>query len=343
MQIPIENIYYLLCYAWNKLDEKERIEVDLAGSKNVLDLLAKVLISGTKLLLKRGIEKDYVEDTYVFPGMKGKLEVAATVKSGVLKNRKTICAFDEFSADVLVNQILIPSLFQLMRFRDLDGKLKGEIKRILFMFPPITTIDLSSRIFKQVRLHRNNRFYGFLMNVCQLIFESSLPADRRGEWKFMDFTRDDRKMNQLFEAFILNFYKRELKDWKVTSDHIKWKFISEHDADQRYIPRMRTDITLQNADDKIIMDAKYYRETMSSYYSTEKIKSENLYQLFSYLLNQRDGSAKARHAKGILIYPTIEKEYDLHYTYDTHSIRIKTVNLNQHWMKIERRLMSLID
>ncbi|GAG60746.1 unnamed protein product, partial [marine sediment metagenome] len=27
IQIPIHNIYYLLCYAWNKLDEKDIVDV----------------------------------------------------------------------------------------------------------------------------------------------------------------------------------------------------------------------------------------------------------------------------------------------------------------------------
>ena len=28
MKIPIQNIYYLLCYAWNKLDEKDIVDED---------------------------------------------------------------------------------------------------------------------------------------------------------------------------------------------------------------------------------------------------------------------------------------------------------------------------
>jgi 5-methylcytosine-specific restriction enzyme subunit McrC len=58
MQIPIENIYYLLCYAWNKLDEKERVNVSIDDKTELLDLFAKILINATKMLLKRGIDKN---------------------------------------------------------------------------------------------------------------------------------------------------------------------------------------------------------------------------------------------------------------------------------------------
>jgi hypothetical protein len=36
-----------------------------------------------------------------------------------------------------------------------------------------------------------------------------------------------------------------------------------------------------------------------------------------------------------MLYPTIDMEYDLEYTYDTYKIQIKTLNLNPHWGRIE--------
>ena len=74
MHIPIENIYYLLCYAWNKLDEKERVNVSIDDKTDLLDLFAKVLINATKLLLKRGIDKNYVDHTEELSGVKEKFK-----------------------------------------------------------------------------------------------------------------------------------------------------------------------------------------------------------------------------------------------------------------------------
>jgi hypothetical protein len=50
MAIPIENIYFLLCYAWNKLDEKERVDVSIDDKTELLDLFAKVLKVKLKLV-----------------------------------------------------------------------------------------------------------------------------------------------------------------------------------------------------------------------------------------------------------------------------------------------------
>ena len=58
MEIPIQNIYYLLCYAWNNLEEKDLIDIKSIQSTNLADLFAKVLISGITHLLKRGIDRN---------------------------------------------------------------------------------------------------------------------------------------------------------------------------------------------------------------------------------------------------------------------------------------------
>jgi 5-methylcytosine-specific restriction enzyme subunit McrC len=106
---------------------------------------------------------------------------------------------------------------------------------------------------------------------------------------------------------------------------------------------METDITLENDDEKIIIDAKFYRETMTLNYDKERIKSSNLYQLFSYLLNQHDENLKTLNATGILLYPTIETDYNLNFKYCDHKIQIRTINLNSNWRNISLRLKEIIE
>ena len=135
MQIPIENIYYLLCYAWNKLDEKDRVSVSIDDKTELLDLFAKVLINASKMLLKRGIDKSYVDHTSELAGVKGKLEMSQTLKSNILFKQRTICTFDDFSANILSNQILITTICKLIKTKDLDNELKNELRALLRMFP----------------------------------------------------------------------------------------------------------------------------------------------------------------------------------------------------------------
>lgn len=342
MTIPIENIYYLLCYAWNKLDEKERVAVSAEDCTQLLDLLAKVLINSTRVLLKRGIDRNYINLATEFAGIKGKLDLSGTIKRQLLLKQKTICSFDEFSADILTNQILIATLYRLIRTKGLDKQLKSEIKNLLWQFGEIAVIELNNKVFGQIKLHRNNKFYGFILNVCRLIFDNTLLSEKTGQFQFSDFTRDERKMNRLFEAFLRNFYAIEQKEYKVRRENIYWQFEADENHHLQFLPLMQTDITLENDVAKIIIDAKFYKDTLKSNYSQEKISSANLYQLFSYLLNQRKNNEKNETASGILIYPTITQEYDLQFKYQKHNIFIKTVNLNTNWRYIQKRLLNMI-
>lgn len=344
MTIPIENIYFLLCYAWNKLDEKKRVSVSFDDITELLDLFAKVLITSSKLLLKRGIDKSYIDHIEEISGVKGKIEISQTLKRDLLFKQKTVCTYDDLSANIITNQILVSTIYRLTRTKGIDLFLKMELAKLQKMFLGVDLIEIKESHFKQIKLNRNNRFYGFVMNVCYLIYESTFPSEVKGNYKFSDFTRDDKKMNQLFEAFIRNFYRIEQRKFNtVKRETIKWQFQHQDIESYQYLPQMETDITLENEEQKIIIDAKYYSETMTTNYNRERIKSSNLYQLFSYLLNQRDGSEKTKKTTGILLYPTVEKDFDLDFQYKDHKIKIRTVNLNTNSKNISNRLKEIID
>jgi 5-methylcytosine-specific restriction enzyme subunit McrC len=343
MRSPIQNIYDLLCYAWNKLDEKDRLKVSLDDSTELVDLFAKVLINATRVILKRGIDKNYLEHTEEIAGVKGKLLISETLKHNMLFKQRTICNFDDFSANILSNRILLTTISRLTRTNGINLQLKGELVSIQRMLNGIDQIQISNSLFKQIKINRNNRFYSFVINICQIIFESTLPSEEKGTYIFSDFTKDEKKMPYLFEAFIRNFYKIEQHKFStVKRDNIDWKFDSVDEISGQYLPQMQTDITLENLDEKLIIDAKYSKETMTLNYNKEKIKSNNLYQLFSYLVNQEKDTEKSKKAIGILLYPTIEKDYDLNFQYEEHKIKIRTVNLNTNWINIYDRLLSII-
>lgn len=343
MQIPIENIYYLLCYAWNKLEESNQVKVDASGITEQVDLFAKVLISAIRVLLKRGIDRNYLKRNEEYAGVKGKLDYSQTLKRDLLRQSKTICTYDDFSSDILLNQIMITTIYRLLRTRSLDDELRMELLTIYRMMAGIRLIEITGAHFPRIRLHRNNKFYGFILDVCRILHENTLPSEEKGNYLFADFTRDERKMNQLFESFVRNFYRIEAKDFpNVKRETIQWQFGLRDRGNARYLPQMITDITLENVNRKIIIDAKYYSRTMSEHYDKEKIYSGNLYQLFSYILNQQTSEKKTKQTTGILLYPTIDKEYNLSYWYHDHEIKIITINLNENWKKIETRLLDIV-
>jgi 5-methylcytosine-specific restriction enzyme subunit McrC len=333
--IPIQNIYFLLCYAWNKLAERDLIEVSAEESPDSLNLLARLLLNGTKTLLKRGLEQQYLTETEIYQGIKGKLEVGQSLRKNLFQKGLAVCEYDELSVDILANQILKTTLQNLYKTEGLESNLHHEIKAIIWRMNEVNEIQITEGIFKQVKIYRNNSFYDFLLNISELVHQNLLPNQEKGYFKFKDFLRDERQMASVFEEFIRNFYKIEVPEAKVYREDLRWKMLGENGA---FLPKMQTDISIKLGDRKLIIDAKYYTETLQKYYNTEKIHSQHLYQLFAYLKNQENPQAE-----GILIYPTTEKSLSLTYTYEGHKIRIETLNLNQNWQEIRGDLLRIIE
>src|SRR5690606_31495328 len=101
MSIPVQNIYYLLCYAWDHVQEARRIQTGGETFAGMADMLGHVLSGVVAGLLKAGLDRSYVEHAGAIPGIRGKLDVSETVQRHLPWTGRTYCHFDEFSPDVL--------------------------------------------------------------------------------------------------------------------------------------------------------------------------------------------------------------------------------------------------
>ena len=56
-------------------------------------------------------------------------------------------------------------------------------------------------MFNQIRLHRNNYHYDFILKVCQIVNENLFIDEFKGNYKFKDFTVKKRQW-QDYLAFV---------------------------------------------------------------------------------------------------------------------------------------------
>ena len=345
MKIPVANIYYLLAYAWDKLEEGRLTQVNADACATPLDLLANLLVGGTAFLFKKGIDRNYREEEGCIPAIKGKLLVGESLQSLALHRGKAVCRYDVFDYDVLHNQILKTTLNRLCRVDTLDRNLKTTARRLALRFHAVNEIALTKPVFSQVRLHRNNRFYGFLIAVCELLYDNLLPDERTGKYQFKDFLRDDDQMGRLFEAFVRNFYKRELPpSYKVLREDIRWQSSTTDATALALLPKMQTDVTIRFGGRKIILDTKYYKDVLAKHYGVEKLRREHLSQIFSYLKHQVNlKDAQSASAEGILLYATAGQDINADYPDMLgHRMAIRTLNLTEDWKMIRMRLLEIV-
>ena len=346
MKIPILNIYYLLCYAWNKLDESEIVDVSAEDSTSLLNLFARVLVSGTNHVLKRGLDRGYINRSETIRGIKGKVNFNITLKRQLLANATVRCEFDELSYNILHNQILKTTIRELAQSHDIEKNWRNELISLSRTLWEIEEVSLSPAIFSRVQLHKNNAFYGFLINICEMIYFYYLVSEDPGEEKFRDFLRDEIKMRKLFEEFVRNFYKIELAGrypvYTVKgSEYIYWDVKETDGDDVNLLPVMKTDISIRTPTTYIIIDTKYSKESLQSYHK-ETVKSKDLYQLFAYLKNIEKRGGEFINCEGILLYPTVDQDLDLKYEIQGHKISVRTIDLSKDWRKIHNDLMLIV-
>lgn len=341
-RIPIVNIYYLLCYAWRHVEERNVVRLgEIEGLRRIHDLLAKVLAEGTFRLIRRGIDRGYRELREDLGGIRGKLAVGETVKRALRTRARAACDFEELSHDVLHNRILRSTLGSLLRLPDLHPDVKTEVRAAYLKLRGVGLVRLNRHLFQQVQLDRNRQIYRFLLSICRLVHDQLLVDERSGDARFTDFSGD--KMAKLFEDFVIEFYRREQCDYRVNprGRGIAWDAVGTRDDQRSKIPRMEADVILDGPKKRIILDTKYYQEALGGRFGG-KLRSENLYQLLAYLRN-REATAKPgpRH-EGILLYPVVDSPLAIDVCLEGFAIRARGIDLARQWRNIHADLTALI-
>ena len=337
--IPIKNLYYLLCYAWDQLEQAALIDVSGAPTTELVDLLAAVLCDGIRHLSRRGLEQGYQYYEEELSGVRGRIDLSSSSGQIALVRGNAICRYDDLTVNTLANQLIKSTLRAISRVTTLDQGLRKRVRSYHRGFRDVQEVQISEALFQLVQIHANNRFYRFLLNVCELVFSSLLVDQSSGEYRFRDFIRDERRMPRLFQKFLFNFAKRECKQWTTQIEQIKWKATSETDVGISLLPRMETDISLTQQHRHMIVDAKFYRETLSSYYDSEKVHSANLYQMISYLLNREPHDDV--NVSGMLLYPQVDRKLRERYNILGCEVAICTMDLSQPWKCIDSELREL--
>lgn len=340
--IPIQNLYYLFLYAWNRLEEGQSVDVGGVDSPELVDLFGKVLAGGLKHWTRRGISRGYVPVHEDLSRLRGRVNFNDSMEHIMRRAPRLSCEFDEFELDIPENQVLKATASRLTQVPSIDKGIAHDLRLRLKSFNEVSNVRLSRQLFRQVQIHRNNAFYDFLIKVCELIFDATLPEGEGGRYRFSEILNDESKMAQVFEEFVRNFLRLEQSKLRVTGLQMEWDADGPNEQ-LHMLPTMLTDIHLESADRRIIIDTKYYSETLQTWHQKKSLRSENLYQLFAYLKNSERKGHEYENAEGILLYPAVGAKVDFRAVIQGHPVRVCTVNLDQDWREVREDLLGVVD
>jgi 5-methylcytosine-specific restriction enzyme subunit McrC len=341
VQVRVENLYYLLAYAWQHFEERHSVAVGAAEAPTAEALLARMLITASRQLLRQRLDRGYHEEVAELKRPRGKLHVATSLARGMHLRGVLECTFDELTEDVLHNRIIKTTVRRLATVTGLPSKLRHELLTVAREMPAVSDVAINGQSFQRVQLHSNLRRYRLALNVCQLLHRCLMPDERKGRWRFRSFTGDEREMGLLFENFVREFLVREQQTFaKIERTMIRWRAEGETNG---LLPGLRTDITLRRPGHTVVVETKCYGRPLVSgpHGNRLKLRSHDVCQLVAYLANFAPSDGQLT---GVLLYavdhPTIPATM-VHLL--GHEVHVIELNLNQPWEAIDRCLRGYVD
>ena len=338
--IKIQNIYYMLSYAFHNLNEVEAKKYSSEKFEFIDDLFTAILAKGIAKQVKRGLGKDYVYHIEELLSPRGRINISDTLKMRAVQKNSVCCDLDELLENTYMNQILKSTSLLLLHSKDVAKENKKQLKKVLLFFSDVDVINCKTIDWRRLQYNRNNASYRMLMNICYLIINGMIISEKEGEWKLSRYI-DDQQMHTLYEKFILEYYKKHFPEFKVTQSHIPWNI---DDGMIELLPRMRSDIMIEFKGKTLIIDAKYYDSAMqkNSRYGNKTIHSHNLYQIFAYVKNK--DTKHSGDVSGMLLYANTDGENpDKEYLMDGNKISVKTLDLNCDFTEVKRQLDDIIE
>ena len=136
-KIKIQNLYYMLSYAFRSLREDAITQMELEAFDHIHDLFAAILAQGVSRQLRRGLHRDYVPQHQELCTLRGQLLLSESLKRQTPVRSKLICAFDDFTPDSPHNRILKCTMSLLLRQGELRPERRDALRRLLFFFAPV--------------------------------------------------------------------------------------------------------------------------------------------------------------------------------------------------------------
>ena len=338
--IPIKNVYYMLSYAFQVLNEQNYKNIATEQFHNTAELMAAILEKGIKVQLKRGLCKEYIPQVAALTSLRGKIDITESIKTQAMLRKQLICTYDEFSVNCTMNQI-VKSTVELLLHSKISKQRKKNLRKLMLYFDEVELIDLHT-INWNIKYNRNNQTYRMLISICYLVVKGLLQTQVDGHTKLMDFF-DEQRMCRLYEKFILEYYRKEYNGQIIANaSQISWQLDNEENS---MLPIMQSDIMLQRDGKILIIDAKYYTHSTQVRFDNHTLHSGNLYQIFTYVKNKEYELRDKEHTvAGMILYAKTDEEIYPNNIYQMsgNQITVKTLDLNLPFAEIAEQLDIIV-
>lgn len=303
-KIRIENLFTMWEYAY-KLKSFHILD-GMIKSNTVGDFynqLAYLLAKGVSDRNRKGLYKSYEEKQEKLPYITGRMLIEDAIKRPWDVYRE--CQYHEISLDNIHNQILLWTLYILLKSGNLNDRVLPVVKKAykaLIISVNLIRLDCGDCLGQDY--NSLNQDYKLLHSVCRFFLENRGPSYQHGKFTMIPFMVN---MARLFELFIAQWLKMNLPpDLSIRSQET---FLVGGDAKIRFnIDLVIYDSLTGNV--KCVLDTKYK--------DPKNIQKNDINQIVTYAVTKKCN-------KGILLYPIHIEPYG---HYPIQDIDVYTIGFN---------------
>lgn len=251
--------------------------------------IATFYVNETLKVSKLGIVRDYIPATDYMRFMKGKIDFVKTAQ--LIQSDRTVCHYDDFSQDILLNQIILYCLQKLLLFSSSDKRVSSQIMSAIKQF---RGVNLRPKIVENevdaIKLTRRESHYQFLLDLSKLVIKNASISDTGDTLTFWGFLVD---YNKLFEDFVrlilLHGFQAKISWWREPKDYASYTNEFGHLNVRRYNPDILYLYDSNTDTASAVIDVKNKMPDV--------FDNPDVFQITFYC-------KQLRSARGILVYPS---------------------------------------
>lgn len=288
-KVPIGSLFRMLEYAYGL--QAFRFSDRLVGTGSIDDFfnqLARLLAKSVLRRTKQGLFRTYRSRDDRLSFIRGRMDLPDALRRPHDVRKR--CVFQENTADVADNQILLWTLRRILSAPMLDAAARQDVQHAYRTLKgAVSVVPFEGRDCRGRLYSRLNKDYAPLHALCAFFLDHTGPVHAEGGRSAIPFLID---MWKLFEGFVTEWLRRHLPGSVELADQVE----GHYDRGARVPYRM--DILLTDRDSGrplMVLDTKY-KDVRSP-------KAEDVAQVVSYAV--RLGAPNA-----MLIYPGRGAPYD---------------------------------